>query len=284
MCSRSSRRNETQMHWEWPKEKEEEKYLPHNVEWICFSLGSIRLTHPFTFVFGVFVVAFAEIILIFSRQQSAEFCDMHENFCRFSICEIAMCGGLSCSRILQIGCKRDERQRKRERARVKYFGYAAFACYARSFTHLFWALFRRDGRRKKIEHRKHNMICMLASLCAVALFHCMFRFNSKPHRFNRWNNSLALPIHNLCSRANIDLQEKKIGSEHNATLLQSSKNNRMQFDIMKKLQCKNFNNAHRIDNDGIKLSLCEIKIRIWLFCALGSKTYGIAKTIEQTNH
>lgn len=149
MCSRSSRRNETQMHWEWPKEKEEEKYLPHNVEWICFSLGSIRLTHPFTFVFGVFVVAFAKIILIFSRQQSAEFCDMHENFCRFSICEIAMCGGLSCSRILQIGCKRDERQRKRERARVKYFGYAAFACYVRSLT-FFGLYFGETGDERKL--------------------------------------------------------------------------------------------------------------------------------------
>lgn len=79
MCSRSWK-NETQMHWKVPKEKEEEKYLPHNVEWICFSLRSLRLTHSFTFVFGVFVVAFTKIILIFNRQQSAEFCDMHENF------------------------------------------------------------------------------------------------------------------------------------------------------------------------------------------------------------
>lgn len=53
-----------------------------------------------------------------------------------------MCGGLSCSRILLIWCKRDERKRKMQNAKVrqrkreseKYFGYAAFACYIRSLT------------------------------------------------------------------------------------------------------------------------------------------------------
>lgn len=210
-------------------------------------------------------VAFAEIIFIFNRQQSAEFCDMHENFCRFSICEIVQSvrGGLSCARICAANGMNERTnsslwENEREK-REKYFGYAAFACFV-LFAHHFWnrirALFR-DGRRKKIEHRKHNMICMLVSLCADALSHCMLAYFAIVSILSRVTLIaeiilLRFPIHNLCSRANIDLQ-KSVPSitQHFYTW---QKEYRMQFDMMKKLQCINFNNAHRLDNDGIKLS------------------------------
>lgn len=93
--------------------------------------------------------------------------------------------------------------------------------YSRSLTFLGATVLRllfRDRRRKKwhrnmqCKRREHNMVwhaCMRS--CIVPVYLSV----SKPHRFLHAQYSLA-GIHNLCSRANIDLKigSARIGTQH----------------------------------------------------------------------
>lgn len=191
-------------------------------------LNGINSCSAYSFIrFGVFVLCRAHFRDYINFQPTTKWGILRHawEFCRFSICEMQCAVVYRAHALLLMWGKRvNEKEKCNEKEQMNwnifFFGILVMPHLHVIFVHspflgsVSRAVTEENCTCNAYTHTNANIentiwfACLYLSSCIVSLYVYRYRLNSKPHRFTRWNIlSPSRCIHNLRSRANIDLQK-----------------------------------------------------------------------------